>query len=266
MCLVRSGANEVVLSSGLENWSRRQLDLQFNAFAQYKHMRVISASSILVYRLDEDGNLDTYKTNDSSVNAEDFQLSVRQKIGLKAYPCLFCDATVGFCSQLNTRLERMYQHKIGFFSNVTARVLMNGWNGFAVDFEPDEGINWARLSDFLVELSNVLRDLAQVVLYVWVGGRTLYTESVFSAPNIVVWSMNTYVDTYNHFVDVAAQDLALVDNTTRLGFGLLQSNDVPEWDMINVVSWMRVAKVPMLNLWASNISGFALKALETFLL
>ncbi len=237
-------ANNVILSSGLQDWNRSQLLEQYNMYSMYSDMGIITSSSILVYNLDEKGNLDTYKTNDTSVTAEEYQLMIKQEIGLLALPCLFCDATTGYCTNLNDRLEKLYKNQTYFVTITIEKIMSNHWDGFVVDFEPDSQINWEKLTTFLILWSQALA-IINKPLYVWIGFRTLYDYRIYSAPNIKLLSMNTYVSTYGEFIDMATSSLTKLYNTTKIGFGLLTSENMPEKDMMKVVEWCEVARIKL---------------------
>jgi len=256
--------NDVILSSGLENFDRVQLDHQYNLFSLYQKMNLISSSSMLIYNIDVHGHLDTYKTNDSSVTAEYFQILLTNDLGLKAYPCLYCDATSGFCSDLNSRLENMYKNQSIFIWSVLERLLENKFHGLYLDFEPDGTINWTKLTTFVLELSNVLH-LFQLPVFLWFGYGTLYDARIFSAVNVKIISMDTYTNTYIDFVHSASKNLELLSNSNMFGAGLLTSKKMSEKDLLNVVQWCAITNITSITLWASTISGFAYKALHLFL-
>jgi hypothetical protein len=259
-------AKEVVLSSGLQDWDREQLLTQYDLYQAYHDMGVITASSILVYNINQQGELDVYRTNDSVISAEGYQQSLKQDVGLRAFPCIYCDATVGFCAGLAKRLERTFANRAAFILNVTRRAEVFKWDAISVDFEPDSAINWRELSRLLVQLSEAL-SLVNVALHVWIGGPTRYDLDMFrDAPNLHAITMDTYVHMYVDFVTAAMTTLAQSHNASRLGFGLLSSAEMPEDDMLKTVLWTQVTKVPILSLWSDNPSGFALKALRLFLL
>jgi hypothetical protein len=257
--------NNVILSSGLQGWNRSQLLQQYNIYSMYSDMRIITASSILVYNLDENGNLDTYKTNDTSINAEEYQLMIKQQIGLLSLPCLFCDSTSGkYCNNLNDRLERLYKNQTYFITTTIERILDNHNDGFVVDFESVKPIDWEKLTSFLIIWSQAL-SIINRPLYVWIGVNTLYDYRIYSASNIKLLSMDTYVDSYDNFINVATSSIIKLYNTSKLGFGLLTSQNMPENDMMEVVEWCEVAKINTLSIWSNTISGYAYKALYKFL-
>jgi hypothetical protein len=57
------------------------------------------------YEIDENGNVDTYKTN-SNVSAEEYQYKLKKELGLKSYPCFFCDTTIQMCGDQGFSLEK----------------------------------------------------------------------------------------------------------------------------------------------------------------
>jgi hypothetical protein len=256
-------SNEVILSSGLQDWNHSQLVRQHNIYSTYAGLQILTTSSILVYNLDKKGNLDTYKTNDPNTTAEGFQLSMKQ-LGLKALPCLFCDATSGFCPNLNERLENLYNNQANFINTTLDEISKYNWDGFTVDFEPDTNIDWGKLTTFLIAWSVALNNVNKP-LYVWYGLGTSYDESIYTAVNIKILSMDTYVDSYDRFVAAASDTLIRMSNFTELGVGLLTSERLSEDDMLRVVKWCFVARVMTLSFWSDTIPGCAYEALYEFL-
>jgi hypothetical protein len=92
----------------------------------------------------------------------------------------------------------------------------------------------------------------------------MMTESTLSS-NIKLLSINTYVSNYNDFITAAEENLIKMNNTTKLGAGILSSNNIPEEDMIKVAEWLSIAKINTMNIWSSNISPFAYKGLYNYL-
>lgn len=258
--------NDVTLTSGLQDFDRVQLDHQYNLFSLYKNMHIIRSSSMLIYNIDTQGNLDTYKTNDSATSAEYFQSLLKNNLGLYAYPCLYCDATAGFCSDLNMRLEKMYKNQTRFILDLVERTMVNGWHGLYFDFEPDGAIDWDKLTHFLIDISHVL-NVVQLPVYVWVGHGTSYDHHLLlSATNIKLVSMDTYQQTYADFVVSAVDNVEqLTSNANKLVVGLLTSEPVSQEDMFEILKWCTVANITTINLYASTISGFAFEALQSFL-
>jgi len=257
-------SKDVLLSSGLMNWDREKLMTQYNAYQLYKDMKVISAASILVYNINENGELDTYKTNDTVVDAEGYQQLIQDNIHLKSYPCIYCDATVGFCSGLNNRLSKLYAKKMEFIWNLTSKIRLFHWNAIVVDFEPDTDIDWRLLTNFLIDVAAALQ-VVHVPLLVWVGSGTPYDLTLYRTNNLHVISMDTYVDSYVAFVHAAALLFSQTNNITRTGLGLLSSNCMSEADMLQTVLWIQVCKVPLISLWSDNPNPFTLKALQLYL-
>jgi hypothetical protein len=170
--------NDVILSSGLEYWNREQLLTQYNMFSIYSSMQIISASSILVYNIDIDGNLGTYSTNDMLVTAEDFQLLIKQQIGLLGITSIYCDATSNYCTNLAASLDKMYKNQTNFIATVIARMVYNHWGGLILDFEPDTSLDWGRLTSFIILLSEAMQ-IINKPLYVWIGYSTPYDDRIY---------------------------------------------------------------------------------------
>jgi hypothetical protein len=261
---------DVILSSGLKDWDASQLFDQYNRYSIYSQMEIITASSILVYNIDEDGNLDTYKTLDLNITAEKYQTMVQQ-LGLKALPCLYCDATtdMGYCKNLSNRLDKMYSHQDEFISDTIQRALLYNWTGYIVDMEPDFLLNWTRLSLFIVDWALQLKIINRD-LYVWIGGNTDYNESLFSSynftnDNIKLLSMDTYVMDYESFVEMASQEITTVSSVDRIGFGLLTSDFIPEEDMAKITTWTRKTGATALSIWSDKIPGEWYNSLHDYL-
>lgn len=255
-------SNDVILSSDVNLWDRSQLLEQYNIFSMYREMNIISSSSILVYNLDINGNLDTYKTNDTSVTAEDFQLLVKE-IGLNSYPSLYCNND-GYCSNLTSRLDQLYKNQTHFIASVVQRIMANHADGFVINFKTNMQLDWVKLTSLLVELSTTLK-IINKPLYIWIGNNTLYDDRIYSTPNIKLLLSNTYVNNYDQFIESATNTLIKMDNITRLGFTLLTSNNISEKDTINIIEWLVIAKINTISIWSSTVSGFYYKALHSYL-
>lgn len=254
---------DVILSSGLENWDATQLQKQYNNFATYKDLGIITASSILVYNLDIDGNLDTYNTTDPNMTAEEYQVSVG-KLGLGKKPTIYCDSTINKCSNLSKRLDRLYTHSQDFINTTLQKAQKYGYDGYIVDFEADDQVDWTKLTSFLLEWSSQL-SLLNLSLYVWVGSGTPYENSLYTSKNIKVLTMDTYTSDFASFVEEASTFVTKKLNPANLGFGLLTSNVVPEKDMFKIVKWCEFVNVTTLSIWASTIDGLSFRPLHKFL-
>ena len=112
----------IILSSGLTNWTNQQLTFQYNLYKTYKSMNIITGSSILVYEINENGEMDTYKTN-NNVLAEEYQYRLKKELGLKSYPCFFCDTTIQMCGGQGfiERFEKLYKNMSSFIDNTINR-------------------------------------------------------------------------------------------------------------------------------------------------
>lgn len=66
MCLITVVyTRQIILSAGIGKFTHDQLLTQYNAFRSYKQLNIITASSILLYYIDENGYLADYQTNDT---------------------------------------------------------------------------------------------------------------------------------------------------------------------------------------------------------
>src|SRR5579872_1040201 len=142
---------EIILSSGVTNWTTKQLTLQYNKYSAYANMGIVTASSILVYNLDNDGHLGTYATADQNMSAIEYQISLK-KLGLKIYPCLFCDTSIGVCNNLTKTMNKLYSHQQHFINDTITQALKFGWDGYTVDFETgDDKIDIEKFTDFILD-------------------------------------------------------------------------------------------------------------------
>jgi len=221
------------------------------------------------------GDLDTYNTSDPNMSAEQFQSVLQKNLSLKAYPCLYCDATIGNCADLDERLNNLFKHQQQFIDSTIQKIKIYNWDGYTVDFEPDDLVDSNRLTEFVIDWGCQLREIGRQ-LYVWIGGPTDYNMSVL--PNsecIKMITMDTYTANYNAFINIASETMISVPNTSRLGFGLLTSDSkilldmymnsivdhqkTPEFIMTDdvtmdmITSWVDIAKVDQLSIWASII-------------
>jgi hypothetical protein len=224
-------------------------------------MKIITASSILAYNLDINGSLDTYLTNDSFWSAETYQLYIKENLGLKSYPCLYCDATIGMCSNLSNRLENLYLNKTYFINDSIYRAKKFNYDGYFVDFEQDTTVNITKLTDFILLWNNELNKY-KLSLTLWVDDGTPYDERIWNTSTLKLISMDTYTNTYDSFINIAASLQTSTNDITRLGFGLLTNynyfgniNDsINNTDMMKIVKWSILTKSNSLSLWASHIS------------
>ena len=262
---------EVILSSGLISWDHKQLLTQYNAYNVYANAGIITASSILVYEIDIHGNLNQYNTTDPLISAEQFQMSL-QKLGndgLSSYPCIYCDATIGYCKNLTDRMEHLYEHKYHFINDTIQRAIKYNWNGYTIDLEPDQKIDALKLSHFIVEWSNELTKY-NLLLYVWIGTTTVFDINILSESNanIRLITMDTYVDDYDSFLDAASNTLLLSSKPQNIGFGLLTNiynTSLSETALISVSSWANISMTCSLSIWASIIPPQWFKGLKNYL-
>lgn len=248
-----SFAKEVVLSSGLGNYTDQQLQQQYTAFKAYKDMNLITTASMLIYNLNEDGTLGIYNTS-SNITSEMYQKMLKLNLGLAAVPCLYCDATIGMCSNFSNRFNNLYSKMNEFIKSTIQIGLKNSWDGFYVDFEPDTDVNSTLVTNFVLEWNKQLQ-LNGMYLNLWIGGNAPYDDRVFRS-NILLTTMNTYSSSYYDFINVASGLQTTSMDITKLGFGLLtnygsnQSNS----DIDQIVEWSILTKSMSLSLWASHIN------------
>jgi hypothetical protein len=258
-------AREVILSTGLGGWTHDQLWRQYTTYKAYSDMHIVTGSSVLAYFLSENGTLGVYSTSDPQWSAEEFQQSLKRDLNLKALPCLYCDATIGSCSNLNDRLEAMYKYQDKFIWSTIDTALRYRWDGYYVDFEPDGAVNGTKLTDFIITWGKALQN-AGVTLNVWIGGPTQYNMNALlnaSAVNLV--TMDTYTNSYSSFINIATPLLTSMSDIKRLGFGLLTNYGsqftnksfgtslYDDNDMVPIARWVSLVGIQPLSLWASNI-------------
>lgn len=261
-------SHEVILSAGIIGDPIEKIQVQFNKYKSYKNSGLITASSVLAYNINENGNLGTYNTRSLNMSAEDFQMSL-QKLNLKSYPCIFCDATIGRCKNFGDRIEKVYLNEEKFIEDTLSRAVLYNWDGYTIDFEPDQMIDGVKLSNFVVNWANSL-DKYNLTLYVWIGGPTQYNLGVFyPIYNIKLVTMNTYSLPYSSFIETASGELVKSGRNSKMGFGFLtdyNSNvkSIPERDIGNILGWLNIANAGFINLWASNIPAHWYEALFTY--
>lgn len=261
-------ANEVILSSGLGGWNRQQLWNQYTSYKAYSDMGILTGASILAYNLQENGMLGVYPINDTDLTAETYQQYLKTHLGLKAYPCVYCDASLGNCQNLSARLENLYLQQEAFLQDSLHRADMYGWDGYSVDFEPDDAVNATKLMDFLIAWGDLLYQ-SNRTLQVWIGGDTPYDlDRMFNTTGIVFLTMDTYTDTYESFLNIATPLQTSINNISNLGFGLLtnygQKSSQTMTDIEEIVHWSILTKAGPLSLWASHIPPLWYKPLRRY--
>jgi hypothetical protein len=262
-----------MISSGLGGWTHDQLWSQYTSFKAYKNMNLINTISILSYNLQENGTIGVYQTNDSYWNAESYQQFLKQKLGIKATPCIYCDATIGMCPDLSSRLENLYLNSSGFINDTIYRANIYGWDGYIVDFEPDSTVNTTKLTDFIFDWSEQL-ETNGLSLTLWIGGNTPYDDRIYNSSKINLITMNTYSQSYEEFISVAAPLQTSVIDITKLGFGLLTNyytkksfgNVTDDSDIMEIIKWSILTKSGSLSLWASHIPPDWYEALQLYLM
>lgn len=265
-----ANGNDVMISSGLGGWTHSQLWSQYTSFKAYSDMKIINTVSILAYNIDENGMLATYATNDTLWDSETYQQYIKQQLGVKSIPCIYCDATIGLCSNLSERLENLYTNMPIFINDTIARAKKFGWDGYIVDFEPDNEVNTTKITDFMIEWSSQL-NLNNVSLSLWIGGNAPYEERIYEFESINFITMNTYTSSYDDFIAVAGPLQIEMIDIKKLGFGLLTNYGTKSFgsvtnnsDIMKIINWSLYAEVKMISLWASHISPYWYKALKKF--
>lgn len=260
-------SHEIILSSGIGNYTHQQLWNQYTAYKTYSDKKIITSSSILLYYI-ENGFLQTYKTNDIW-NSENYQSYIKEYTQLKSYPTLYCDSTIGMCSQFNKRIIQVYNNLQNFIDDSILRAKKFNYDGYIVDFEPDEDVNTTLLTDFILEWNDAL-NYNNLTLNIWIGSDTLYDDRIFNNSNLILSTMNTYQTNYNEFIDIANSIQVNINNINRIGFGLLtnygnynnlknikniknKDNPINSSDIDNIINWLLLSKNSFLSLWSSHI-------------
>lgn len=84
--IATSVAKEIILSAGVDNLSRQELDVQYTTYKAYAELGLITTASILTYGLGDDGLLEIYPTSNPDYSAEDYQRSLKGDLSLKLSP------------------------------------------------------------------------------------------------------------------------------------------------------------------------------------
>lgn len=264
-------AGEVVLSTGLGGWSTETLQGEFDSYQQYANAKSITGASVLLYGLRENGSMFWWNTS-STWTSKQFQQDLKTKLGLKAYPCLYCDATIGNCAPLGPRVKAMIEHKEAFISFSIAEAIEYGWDGYAVDFESFGPMPDASLNDFVIEWGERLHQ-HDIDLQIWVGGDTAFDLKRLNASVGItsIITMNSYYfNSLDSFVHVAQSLFASV-SPAKAGFGLLSPASlrierfVDSNVMTQVGQWCRNKGVGSLSVWASHIPSTWMKGLASYL-
>uniref|UniRef100_A0A6C0E0J9 GH18 domain-containing protein n=1 Tax=viral metagenome TaxID=1070528 RepID=A0A6C0E0J9_9ZZZZ len=245
----------VILSSGLTNWTNQQLTFQYNLYKTYKSMNIITGSSILVYEINENGEMDTYKTN-NNVSAEEYQYRLKKELGLKSYPCFFCDTTIQMCGGqgFSERFEKLYKNMSGFIDNTITKAIKYDYDGYYLDIELSTVIDKNKLTHFVNTWSKALKQINRT-LNIWIDGylSSYNSTMIYDNNDILLTTMNTYDTTFDIFLSQVALNIGKIDNN-RLSFGFLTYDSVMNSVEIDkIIQWCKIFKPYSLSLWASTI-------------
>jgi len=245
----------VILSSGLTNWTNQQLTFQYNLYKTYKSMNIITGSSILVYEINENGEMDTYKTN-NNVSAEEYQYRLKKEVGLKSYPCFFCDTTIQMCGGqgFSERFEKLYKNMSGFIDNTITKAIKYDYDGYYLDIELSTVIDKNKLTHFVNTWSKALKQINRT-LNIWIDGylSSYNSTMIYDNNDILLTTMNTYDTTFDIFLSQVALNIGKIDNN-RLSFGFLTYDSVMNSVEIDkIIQWCKIFKPYSLSLWASTI-------------
>lgn len=98
-----------------------------------------------------------------------------------------------------------------------------------------------------------------MTLIIWIGGASPYNMDYLYNSNIdfKLVTMDTYAASYDNFVTYANEPLILMNDISKLGYGILNSYrmhyTIPEPDTMKIVKWAIIAKSFCLSIWASSI-------------
>lgn len=245
----------VILSSGLINWTNQQLTFQYNLYKTYKSMNIITGSSILVYEINENGEMDTYKTN-NNLSAEEYQYRLKKELGLKSYPCFFCDTTIQMCGGqgFSERFEKLYKNMSGFIDNTITKAIKYDYDGYYLDIELSTVIDKNKLTHFVNTWSKALKQINRT-LNIWIDGylSSYNSTMIYDNNDILLTTMNTYDTTFDIFLSQVALNIGKIDNN-RLSFGFLTYDSVMNSVEIDkIIQWCKIFKPYSLSLWASTI-------------
>ena len=251
--------NSVLLSSGLYNWNDKQLDEQYNYFRNYKNLNLITQSSVLAYVINFDGMIELISTN-SSTNAEQYQYNISHNLNLLAYPCIFCDATIGFCNNFDDKINAVFKNQQRFIDDLVDRSIKYNWSGYTIDFEPDRSIDGNKTTNLMIDLAKNLNKYNKK-LYIWINYGVdvmipFNVNHLMNIHNIVLLTMNTYSSEYNSFIDTASSMIIHSKALDRIGFGLLtydRNQVISEDILLKIIKWLNVTNISLLSLWASTV-------------
>lgn len=240
-------AKEIILSAGVSQYGLIPLEEQYYLYKTYKQNNLITGASILAYYLSENGTLETYN------NGEELQYNLKNNLNLTAYPCLFCDATIGACDNLNSRLQNLYSNETYFIEQSIYKAKKYNWDGYYVDFEYGSFVDYNKLTTFIINWATQLYN-NNLKLNLWIGDTVYYNMTLLYNNRIInLVTMTTYLKSYEK-VKVIVNNY---NNVSNIIYGLLtyQPNDpsieVTYFDneLENIVKLFDYK----VNLWASNI-------------
>eukprot|EP00732_Lithocolla_globosa_P002565 Lithocolla_globosa_v1_NODE_1719_length_2380_cov_8.299785.p1 type:complete len:374 gc:universal NODE_1719_length_2380_cov_8.299785:2323-1202(-) len=283
-----ASAGDVWLSSGYGGWTRQRMDQLYNDYQFYYQGNMTTHSSLLMYFFTTDGHFDHHENhNTPQGSVKPFAQALKSEIGLKAYPCFFCDETIGECSGLNSRLEAIYRREAEFIADTITEAKVYGWDGYTVDIESFGRLDSERLTTFLINWGVEMMNNG-MTLQLWVGGPSQYNMGRLNDSPYVfpLQTMDTYRNSYSSWESAANSFLNQV-HAEKAGFGLLVSHGLKDLmdslvaygadrdlvmkkygkyieedpttyalsseDMYRIAEYSRERGVDSLSLWASEI-------------
>jgi hypothetical protein len=245
ICIVYG--KEIILSAGVDKYALLPLEKQYMLYKSYKQKGLITGSSVLAYYLSENGTLESYN------DGEELQYNLKHNLNLSAYPCLFCDSTIGACDNLFSRLNVLYSNETYFIEQSIYKANKYGWDGYYVDFEFNMFIDYNKLTNFILKWAKALYD-NNLILNLWIGDTAYYNMTLlYNNKHIKLTTMTTYLKT-SDIVKIIVEGYY---NVSNIMYGLLTY--MPDNPAIEVLYSDLSTVIELFNgteaitLWASNI-------------
>jgi hypothetical protein len=160
-------SREVWLTYSLAGQEDRQVDEQFRRYQGYTNRGALTHASVSMYCIKADGTFDTTDRgtdrNESfrpqlSMTSSQFQQQLKG-LGLKAVPTLRCGSGKKASQDLAEGLKIIFKDSDIFIGASIKEAKALGWDGYAVDIEPNEEIEKASLTQLMVEWGARLREV-----------------------------------------------------------------------------------------------------------
>ena len=259
-------AKEIVLSAGLKDFTDQQLAEQYQRYENY--LPFITASSILVYEIGLNGTLQHYNISSKEYTAETYQQSLKKNLGLKSYPCIFCDSTLnGICDNIDLRLNNVLKRKEEFILESIGLAKKYEYDGYYLDLEGVTNVDQYLLTDFVNQWATAIAPY-HLKLRVWIGpGTPFLLEKLLENCYTEIASFDTYTDDYQTFVNQASKYFNQICNKSHLSYGLLTYDTTlaTKNTIHDIFEYITDIDVGSVTFWASTLPGHWLGTLKTFL-